>query len=121
VTAIRAGNTGYNPDIAFDPNNSAWNPLAVTAADPSYPGAHSTISEAAATVLTAFFGKHQGITVTSANMPGVVRTFTNLQAAAVEAGFSRILAGQHTVLDDQAGRQLGPQVATFALHQLNAG
>jgi membrane-associated phospholipid phosphatase len=121
VTAIRAGNSGYNPDIAADPNAPTWNPLAVTAADPSYPGAHSTISEAAATVLTAFFGNHQRITVTSDNMPGVVRTFTNVQAAAVEAGFSRILAGQHTTLDDQAGQQLGHQVATFALHQLQAG
>lgn len=121
VTAIRAGNSGYNPDIAADPNAPTWNPLAVTAADPSYPGAHSTISEAAATVLTAFFGNHQPITVTSDNMPGVVRTFTNVQAAAVEAGFSRILAGQHTALDDQAGQQLGHQVATFALHQLQAG
>jgi membrane-associated phospholipid phosphatase len=121
VTAIRAGNTGYNPDIALDPNAPTWNPLAVTAADPSYPGAHSTISEAAATVLTTFFGKHQAITVTSDKMPGVVRTFTNVQAAAVEAGFSRILAGQHTTLDDQAGQELGRQVATFALHELNAG
>jgi membrane-associated phospholipid phosphatase len=121
VTAIRAGNTGYNPDIAFDPNAPTWNPVAVTAPDPSYPGAHSTISEAAATVLATFFGKHQAITVTSANMPGVVRTFANVQAAAVEAGFSRILAGQHTTLDDQAGQQLGRQVATFAVHSLNAG
>jgi hypothetical protein len=44
-----------------------------------------------------------------------------VQAAAVEAGFSRILAGQHTTLDDQAGQQLGHQVATFALHQMQAG
>jgi membrane-associated phospholipid phosphatase len=118
VTAIRAGNTGYNPAIPADPNAPTWNPLAVTAPDPSYPGAHSTISETAATVLSAFFGNHQPITVSSDNMPGVVRTFTNLQAAAVEAGFSRILAGQHTTLDDQAGQLLGHQVATFALHQL---
>jgi membrane-associated phospholipid phosphatase len=121
VTAIRAGNSGYNPAITFDPNAPTWNPLAVTAADPSYPGAHSTISAAAAAVLVAFFGKHQAITVTSDKMPGVVRTFTNVQAAALEAGFSRILAGQHTALDDQADQQLGRQVATFALHELNAG
>jgi membrane-associated phospholipid phosphatase len=121
VTAIRAGNTGYNPAITADPNAPTWNPLAVTAPDPSYPGAHSTISETAATVLSAFFGNHQPITVTSDNMPGVVRTFTNLQAAAVEAGFSRILAGQHTTLDDKAGQLLGHQVASFALHQLRVG
>jgi membrane-associated phospholipid phosphatase len=121
VTAIRAGNTDYNPAIPADPNAPTWNPLAVTAPDPSYPGAHSTISATAATVLSAFFGNHQPITVTSDNLPGVVRGFTNLQAAAVEAGFSRILAGQHTTLDDKAGQLLGHQVATFALHQLRAG
>jgi membrane-associated phospholipid phosphatase len=121
VTAIQAGNTGYNAGIPTDPNAPTWNPLAVTAPDPSYPGAHSTISAAAAAVLTALFGNHQPVTVTSDAMPGVTRSFTNLQAVAVEAGFSGILAGQHTSLDDQAGQLLGHQVATFALRQLRGG
>ena len=121
VTAIQAGNTGYNPGIAPDPQAPTWNPLAVTAADPSYPGAHSTISEAAATVLTDFFGPHQPITVSSDAMPGVTRSFANLQAAADEAGLSRIFAGQHTVIDHAAGQQLGRQVAAFALDQLRPG
>jgi membrane-associated phospholipid phosphatase len=116
VTAIRSGNTGYNPGIPFDPNAPTWTPLAVTAADPSYPGAHSTISEAAATVLTAFFGADQPITVTSDNLPGVTRSFASLQAAADEAGLSRIFAGQHTRLDHQAGQALGQQVAVFTLY-----
>jgi hypothetical protein len=34
VTAIQLGNTIGNPGIVGDPS---WNPLAVTAADPSYP------------------------------------------------------------------------------------
>jgi membrane-associated phospholipid phosphatase len=121
VTAIREGNTGFNPGIAADPQAPNWNPLAITAADPSYPGAHSTISEAAATVLTDFFGRHQAVTVTSDGMPGVTRSFTNLQAAADEAGLSRVFAGQHTVIDHIAGQQLGRQVATFALDQLQPG
>ena len=118
VTAIRLGNTGYNPGIPFDPNAPNWTPLAVTAADPSYPGAHSTISEAAATILTALFGSDQPITVTSDNLPGVTRSFASLQAAADEAGLSRIFAGQHTMLDHQAGQTLGRQVAEFTLRQL---
>ena len=121
VTAIREGNTGYNADIATDPQAPTWNPLAVTAADPSYPGAHSTISEAAAIVLTDFFGRHQPITVSSDGMPGVTRSFANVQAAADEAGLSRIFAGQHTVIDHLAGQQLGRQVAAFALDQLQPG
>jgi membrane-associated phospholipid phosphatase len=121
VTAIRLGNTGYNPGIPFDPNAPNRTPLAVTAADPSYPGAHSAISEAAATILTASFGSKQPATVTSDTLPGVTRSFANLQAVADEAGLSRIFAGQHTILDHQAGQTLGRQVAEFTLRQLQTG
>jgi membrane-associated phospholipid phosphatase len=121
VTAIRLGNSGYNPGIPFDPGAPNWTPLAVTAADPSYPGAHSTISEAAATILAAFFGSDQPVTVTSDNLPGVTRSFASLQAAADEAGLSRIFAGQHTILDHQAGQTLGRQVSEFTLRQLQTG
>ncbi len=51
VTAIRLADTDGNPDTVADPN---WLPLAgTTPADPSYPGAHSTISAAGADVLAA--------------------------------------------------------------------
>jgi membrane-associated phospholipid phosphatase len=118
VTAVREGNSGYNPGIAFDAAAPTWNPLAVTAPDPSFVGAHSAISEAAATVLTAFFGRHQAVQVTSANLPGVTRAFTTVQGAATEAGLSRIFAGQHTMLDHLAGHWLGARVAGFTLRQL---
>ena len=117
VTAIREGNTAGNPRIIGDPN---WTPLAVTAPDPSYPGAHATISQAAATVLSAFYGDHQRLTVTSAADPGVTRTFGSFQAAANEATLSRIFAGQHTMIDLVAGQQLGRQVADFVLDHLGS-
>ena len=114
VTAIRLANTIHNPAIRRDRH---WNPLAVTAPDPSYPGAHSTISEAAATVLSAFDGFRVHLAIT---LNGVTRTFGSFQAAANEAGLSRIFAGQHTRLDHQAGERLGGQVAAFVLaHFLN--
>jgi membrane-associated phospholipid phosphatase len=112
VTAIRLGDTIGNPGIVGDPN---WTPLAVTAADPSYPGAHSTISQAAATVLAAFYGQHQHLAIT---LSGTTRTFGSFQAAANEAGLSRIFAGQHTRLDHQAGQLLGTRVADFVLDHL---
>jgi membrane-associated phospholipid phosphatase len=111
VTAIRLGDTIGNPGIAGDPG---WTPLAVTAPDPSYPGAHSTLSQAAATVLTAFYG-HQRLAVTAG---GSTRVFGSIQAAANEAGLSRIFAGQHTRLDHRAGQRLGAQVAAFVLGHL---
>lgn len=113
VTAIQLGGGAADPAIVADPT---WNPLTPTAADPSYPGAHSALSEAAATVLAGFYGANQPVQVTAKADPGVTRSFTTLAAAADEAGLSRIWAGQHTRIDHQAGQQLGNQVAVAVLH-----
>jgi PAP2 superfamily len=114
VTAIRLADTDGNPNTLADPS---WLPLAGnTAADPSYPGAHSTISAAGADVLAGFFGNDQHFSVTSPALPGVTRSFTSFSAAAQEAGLSRIFSGQHTRLDHVAGLKLGHDVAGFVLH-----
>ena len=114
VTAIRLADTDDNPDTIADPN---WLPLGGnTPADPSYPGAHSTISAAAADVLASIFGDHQSFSVTSPALPGVTRSFVSFSAAAEEAGVSRIYAGVHTRLDHIAGVTLGNDVANFVLH-----
>jgi PAP2 superfamily protein len=114
VTAIRLADSDGNPDTVADPN---WLPLAGnTAADPSYPGAHSTISAAGAEVLASFYGDDQNFSVTSPALPGVTRSFTHFSAAAEEAGISRLFAGQHTRLDHVAGVALGHDVAGFVLH-----
>ncbi len=109
-SAIRSGFPGF----AADPG---WTPLGKTPADPSYPGAHATISAAAAVVLSSFFGGDaQPLTVTSEVMPGTTRQFSGFAAAAAEASASRIFAGVHTQLDEDAGQQLGRSVARFILH-----
>jgi hypothetical protein len=114
VTAIRLADSDGNPNTVADPN---WLPLAGnTAADPSYPGAHSTISAAGADVLARFYGDGQHFSVTSSALPGVTRSFTSFNAAAQEAGLSRIFSGQHTRLDHVAGLKLGHDVAGFVLH-----
>jgi PAP2 superfamily len=113
VTAIRLADTDGNPNTVADPN---WLPLAGnTPADPSYPGAHSTISAAGADVLAGFFGDKQSFAVTSPALPGVTRSFDSFSAAATEAGLSRIYAGVHTRLDHVAGLTLGHDVANFVL------
>jgi membrane-associated phospholipid phosphatase len=113
ITAIRLGDTDGNPMTTGDPT---WTPLSTTPADPSYPGAHSTLSAAAATVLTSLFGSQVPFTVTSPTLPGVTRAFDNFNAAASEAGLSRIYAGVHTRLDHQAGLTLGALVGRDSLH-----
>ena len=100
--------------VSADPT---WTPLLATANDPSYPGAHSSISGAAATILTNFFGKHDRIKVTSVVLPGVVRTFDSYSAAATDAGQSHIYGGVHTRLDHVTGIKLGQEVAKFVLHE----
>jgi len=114
VTAIRLADSDGNPNTVADPS---WLPLAGnTAADPSYPGAHSTIGAAGAEVLASFYGDGQHFSLTSPALPGVTRSFTSFNAAAQEAGLSRIFSGQHTRLDHVAGLELGHDVAGFVLH-----
>jgi hypothetical protein len=114
VTAIRLAGTDGNPNTVADPN---WLPLAgTTPADPSYPGAHSTISAAGADVLARFYGDNDSFSVASPALPGVTRSFTSFSDAAQEAGLSRIFAGVHTRLDHLAGLALGHEVAGFVLH-----
>ena len=113
ITAIRAAANDGNPATAGDPN---WTPLATTALDPSYPGAHAVVSAAGADVLSTFFGgDSENFAVTSEVLPGVVRGFTSFSAAADEASLSRIYAGQHFRFDLVAGQRLGTQVADYVV------
>jgi hypothetical protein len=109
VTAVRLADTDGNPQTDPDPT---WLPLGTkTAPDPSYPGAHSAISKAGATVLSYYFGDRFTFDVTSESLAGVTRHFRKFSAAAEEAGLSRIYAGQHFRFDHIAGKRLGRQVA----------
>jgi len=116
VTAIRAADTDGNQATVGDPT---WTPLAPTAQDPSYPGAHAVISSAAADVLASFFGRDAfAFSAQSTALPGVERSFTSFNAAANEAALSRIYAGQHFRTDEVAGQKLGAQVAGYVLQKL---
>ena len=115
VTAIRAAiDANLNPDTIADPN---WLPeVTTTAPDPSYPGAHAVISEAAAEVLRSFLGRdHFDFNVTSEVVSGVERSFTSFSAASEEATLSRIFAGQHFRSDLTSGHRLGHDVADFVV------
>jgi len=114
ITAIREADGDGNPATAGDPS---WTPLLSTAPDPSYPGAHSAVSGAAAAILASVYGDHDKISVTSDVLPGVTRSFDSYSAAASEAGLSRIYGGVHTRIDHEAGIKLGRDVAGFVLDQ----
>jgi membrane-associated phospholipid phosphatase len=117
ISAIRLADTDGNPRTQADPT---WTPLATTPADPSYPGAHSTLSAAAAAVLSAIYGTRESFTVSSPTLPDVTRGFHTFHAAVAEARLSRIYAGVHTRIDDRAGRRLGERIGRYILwHALN--
>ena len=113
VSAIRMADIDGNPATQPD---AAWLPLSTkTAPDPSYPGAHSAISAAAAEVLRLYLPDPITLDVTSEALAGVTRHFTSFSEAAEEAGLSRIYAGQHFRFDHLAGKQLGRQIAVFVV------
>jgi len=102
----------WRPVTAAELTDSDWLPLTTkTAPDPSYPGAHSATSFAAAQALQFYFGDKFTFDVTSEVLAGVKRHFSSFSAAAKEAGISRIYAGQHYRFDHNAGLLLGQKVS----------
>src|SRR5262245_35763357 len=111
VTAIGAADTDGN--AATEPDTS-WSPLLVTPPFPSYTSAHSTVSGAAAEVLTALFGDHYQFTVSAVSVPST-RSFGSFEAAAAEAGRSRIYGGIHYTFDNLNGLAVGGEVADYVM------
>src|SRR5215469_4482684 len=102
----------WRPVTPAELSDPDWLPLSTkTAPDPSYPGAHSAVSSAAATILELNLGDRFNFEVTSEVLPGVTRRFKSFSAAKREAGLSRIYAGQHFRFDHSAGLRLGREVS----------
>jgi PAP2 superfamily len=112
ITAIRLADGDGNQLTAAD---GTWAPLLTTPGDPSYPAAHSTLSAAAASILTARYGGNVAFTVASPTAPGVTRKFRNFYDAAIEAGLSGIYAGVHTRIDHQVGLMLGHRIGRYVV------
>ena len=88
---MRAADDDGNPNTTGDPN---WTPLAVTALDPSYVGAHAEIGQSAATTLRDFFGTDRlDFSLTNPNVPGVVRSFRAINADRFSLSKADQLAG----------------------------
>jgi PAP2 superfamily len=115
VTAIRAADTDGNDATDADP---AWTPLRPTPLHPEYPSAHAGFSNAAAKVLTSFFGKDTPFTTATSTCPaGVVRSYDSFQAMADEIGDSRIYIGFHFRSAVRHGANLGRQVGHWTFHR----
>jgi hypothetical protein len=109
VTAIN-NVTGFgNPATTPD---RGWLPLLATPYFQEYPSAHSGVSSGAASVLASFFGENTEFSVTSAGLPGVVRSFDSFHSAVAQVADARVYAGFHFRFACDDAIQMGAQVAT---------
>ena len=92
-----------------------WRPLLETPPFPSYVSGHSSFSGAAATVLREVLGDRYPVRVVSSSHPGITREFKSFDAAANEAGDSRIYGGIHYHSDNEDGLRLGARAACGVL------
>ncbi|WP_371863489.1 vanadium-dependent haloperoxidase [Adhaeribacter aerolatus] len=97
----------------IDPN---WKPLLQTPPFPEYLSGHSTISAAAAVILTHYLGEDFKYTDTVEERFGLpARKFNSFQEAAIEAGISRFYGGIHFMDAIDNGRKQGLQVGEWVL------
>lgn len=108
VTGIREAAGDGNPATTPD---ATWTPLISTPAHPSYTSAHSSVSGAAAAVLTAFFGTDSiAFTLPSQNVALPARSFTGFSHAAAESAISRLYGGIHWSFDNNVGLNVGTAI-----------
>ncbi len=125
IDAIRKAATDGN---AATTAKTDWTPLLNTPSFPSYTSGHSTFSGAAAEVLSSLFGESfafstladrgaAGIWPPPDDVTGLVkRTFPSFDAAAEEAGMSRIYGGIHYSFDNVAGLSSGRSVGQLVIN-----
>ncbi len=96
-----------------------WVPYLQTPPFPEYPSGHSTITRAAATVLTSLFGADFSFQDTSdLRYIGMQRHFSSFIRAADEASLSRFYGGIHFKNSIDKGAFQGKQVGEYILQHI---
>ena len=113
LTAIRNADLDDAPATQRDPS---WLPLVDTPMHPEYPAAHSSLAAALAAVLEAQLGRADiGLSAVSPTLPGVVRTWPDLESFVSEVSEARVCDGVHfrnsTAVGAELGRKVGALVA----------
>jgi hypothetical protein len=110
VTAIPLAGTDGNADTIAD---AGWMPLFETPSHPECPSGHSTVSGAAAAILSNYFGEQTILSTDSDVMTGVIRSFSSFGAALEEIKDARIFAGIHFRSACNDGQATGISVASY--------
>jgi hypothetical protein len=96
-----------------------WHPYIQTPPFPSYTSGHSTISAAAAEVMTSFFGDQLSFTDTSLLEFGIAnREIKSFRQAAQEASISRLYGGIHYRFDLDSGNAAGSRLGRYVVDKL---
>jgi membrane-associated phospholipid phosphatase len=112
ITAIR--------DPASDNPDPTWTPWldffsTGTPPHPEYPSGHSTVSGAAAYVLTKMFGDNTAFTIDSDVRSGT-RSFPSFSAAVAEIADARVFGGIHFRTSCFRGNLLGQAVGSYVVN-----
>jgi PAP2 superfamily len=99
-----------------------WLPFIVTPPHPEYPAAHSGVTGSVMQAVAQVIGENVPVTDATYEFRGFpARTFSNLFAAAEEAGISRLYGGIHYTVSINAGLDLakvvGNNVGNLSLRQ----
>jgi hypothetical protein len=113
-TAVRAAATDGNDNTSED---ASWEPLMNTPPVHDYPSTHSTLGNAAATVLDELIGKNTGFTMTStsADPANSTRTLSSFSQASAENADSRVFAGIHFRFSCERGMELGKRIGDWII------
>jgi len=115
-TAIRAGDTDGNPKTDKD---ASFVPFILTPCFPSWPSNHGSGSNSAAEVLRREFGASgHDIKITNPALPAFEYHYNSFKQITDDIADARVYGGIHYRFDQDAGGQLGRNVATY-VHKNN--
>jgi hypothetical protein len=110
-TAIRGGDLDANARTDADP---AFMPYILTPCFPSYPSNHGSGSNSAAEVLRRVYGEGgHAITMENPAVPGVTFHYARFSQITDDISDARVYGGIHFRFDQDAGADLGRDVATY--------
>ena len=110
-TAIHEGSVDGNAKTDGD---ITYVPYILTPCFPSYPSNHGSGSNSAAEVLRRAYGEgHHAITMSNPAQPGLTFHYTRFDQITDDISDARIFGGIHYRFDQEAGAELGRDIATY--------
>jgi len=94
----------------------SFTPFIATPCFPGYPSGHGAGTGSALEVLERAYGRHQSITMSHPNAPGIVINYNDLRDIIDDVSDARVFGGIHFRSDQDAGERLGRDVGRYNNH-----